>query len=301
MVDLIEIATLVSASITRDQESIKVVRPLSIDDEQFDNESIGWCSDNNIELLRSVKRGNVLVSHTAISMLDFDTSHLNLLVVENPRKAFSSVLTEFFAKRIEFGKIDSTAIIHKSVVYNPSQVSIGAHVVIEEGCVLGDHVSIGHNTVIKSETILGNRVSIGSNCTIGGVGFGYESNDEGEYELIPHVGNVRLDTYVEIGNNVCIDRAVMGSTHLKAHVKVDNLVHIAHGVQVGKNSLIIAHSMIAGSVKIGKNVWVAPSSAIRQKLHIGDNSLIGLGSVVVKDVNKDEVVAGVPAKPINKK
>lgn len=300
MIDLIQIATLVSATLNRDQESIKIVRPLSIDDEQFDNESIGWCSDKNIELLRSIS-GNVIISNKAISLLDFDISHLNLLVVENPRKAFSNVLEEFFAKKIEFGNIDSSAIIHNSVIYDPSQVSIGANVVIEEGCTLGNYVTIGHNTVIKSDTALENRVSIGSNCTIGGVGFGYESNDEGEYELIPHVGNVRLDSHVEVGNNVCIDRAVMGSTHLKAHVKVDNLVHIAHGVQIDKNSLVIAHAMIAGSVKIGKNVWVAPSSAILQKLNIGDDSLIGLGSVVTKNVNKGEIVVGVPAKPINKK
>jgi UDP-3-O-[3-hydroxymyristoyl] glucosamine N-acyltransferase len=81
-------------------------------------------------------------------------------------------------------------------------------------------------------------------------------------------------------------------------IKVDNLVHIAHGVKVGENSLVIAHAMIAGSVNIGKNVWVAPSSSIMQKINVGDDSLIGMGSNVLKDVEKGTVVAGNPAKKI---
>ena len=77
------------------------------------------------------------------------------------------------------------------------------------------------------------------------------------------------------------------------------MVHIAHGVQVGENSLIIANAMVAGSVKIGKNVWVAPSSSIRQKLSIEDDSIVGMGSVVVKKVEAGDIVAGVPAKKVN--
>jgi UDP-3-O-[3-hydroxymyristoyl] glucosamine N-acyltransferase len=93
----------------------------------------------------------------------------------------------------------------------------------------------------------------------------------------------------------------MGSTIIGEHVKIDNLVHIAHGVEIGRNSLIIANAMIAGSVKIGENVWVAPSASVRQKLEIGDDSMIGLGSVVVKNVNTNTIVAGNPAKEFPKK
>ena len=118
---------------------------------------------------------------------------------------------------------------------------------------------------------------------------------------MPHIGNVHLKENVEVGNNVCIDRAVMGSTLLSENVKVDNLVHIAHGVKIGKNSLIIANSMIAGSVEIGENVWVSPSSSIRQKLIIENDALIGMGAVVVKNVEPSSVVAGNPAKPFPKK
>lgn len=92
----------------------------------------------------------------------------------------------------------------------------------------------------------------------------------------------------------------MGSTLLSENVKVDNLVHIAHGVQIGKNSLIIANSMIAGSVEIGENVWVSPSTSIRQKLVVDNDALIGMGAVVVKNVDASSIVAGNPAKPLSK-
>jgi UDP-3-O-[3-hydroxymyristoyl] glucosamine N-acyltransferase len=85
------------------------------------------------------------------------------------------------------------------------------------------------------------------------------------------------------------------------NVKIDNLVHISHGVQIGKNSLIIANAMIAGSCEIGENVWVSPSVSIIQKTKIGDDSLIGLGSVVLKDVEASSIVVGVPAKKIKDK
>ena len=271
---------------------------LSIDDSNYDSSCIGWCSDKNASLLEGVSSGNVLVSKELYEQVSLP--QLNLIVVDTPRRAFAQILKEFFTKKLVFGSVSDSSKIDSTVTYDATKVIIGHNVVIEEDVQIGNNVIIGHNTVVKSGSVLENNVSIGSNCTIGGVGFGYELTDSGEYEVIPHIGNVVLSNNVEIGNNVCIDRAVMGSTFLDVNVKVDNLVHIDHGVQVGENSLVIAHAMIAGSVNIGKNVWVAPSSAVRQKLTIDDNALVGLGSVVVKNLEKGTVVAGVPAKPISK-
>jgi UDP-3-O-[3-hydroxymyristoyl] glucosamine N-acyltransferase len=154
--------------------------------------------------------------------------------------------------------------------------------------------------VLKYGTKIHDNAKIGANCTIGGVGFGYELDEEKKYVLLPHLGNVVLKSFVEIGNNTCIDRAVMGSTILEENVKVDNLVHIAHGVVIGKNSLIIANSMIAGSTKIGENVWVAPSVSILNKKTISDNSYIGMGAVVIKDVKENETIVGNPGKALVK-
>ena len=272
----------------------------SIDDNEFDENSIGWCSDKNLEILLTINSGTVIISEVGKEYcLTKGLTTFNKLIVEKPRKSFAAILNHFLIKKELFGTISSSAVIDPSVILDKSTVIIGANVVIEENVIIGKHVSIGHNTVIKNGTIIQNNVKIGSNNTIGGIGFGYEPNEEGEYELIPHVGNVLIEDFVEIGNNTCIDRAVLGSTKLSRNVKVDNLVHIAHGVQVGENSLVIANAMVAGSVIIGKNVWIAPSSSIRQKLTIADDSVVGMGSVVVKNVGKGDVVAGVPAKKIN--
>ena len=215
-------------------------------------------------------------------------------MTKNPRLTFQEILSSFFVEKV-IPAISPSAVIDPSVPIGRN-VNIGHHVVIEKGCSIGDDVQIGHNTILLRETKVNSHVKIGCNCTIGGVGFGYELNESKSYVLLPHLGNVVLKEHVEIGNNTCIDRAVLGSTILEENVKVDNLVHIAHGVIIGENSLIIANSMIAGSTKIGKNVWVAPSVSILNKKTISDNSYIGMGAVVIKNVAENETIIGNPGK-----
>lgn len=301
MILLSQVIELLNGSDSNSVANQEIAHVRSITDTNFDEKSLGWCSDKNAELLATLSAGVVIVSTAVYNEFHSQLHQISLIPVEKPRSAFLQVLREFFSEKPQYGFIHPSAMIDPSVSFRPNSVNIAANVVIEKSCVLGDRISIGANTVIKSGTIIGDNCQIGSNNTIGGVGFGYELNDENEYELMPHIGNVVLKNHVEIGNNVCIDRAVMGSTLLEENVKVDNLVHIAHGVKIGKNSLIIANAMIAGSVEIGENVWVSPSASIRQKLTIEDNALVGLGSVVVKNVSANSVVAGNPAKPFEKK
>ncbi|MEY3237236.1 MAG: hypothetical protein RI883_1337 [Bacteroidota bacterium] len=301
MISLEQIIRAVNSSIQLSDEIQGINKALAITDVNFNENSIGWCSDKNSHLIENINAGKVIVSKDIYAEKSVKSSDLVLIPVENPRQAFQKILQAFFYDKPIFGEISQNAVIHESVLYNSLKVSIGPNVVIEKGCELGSNVIIGANTVIKSYTIIHDNCAIGSNCTIGGVGFGYELNENNEYELMPHIGNVLILSNVEIGNNVCIDKAVMGSTIIGEHVKIDNLVHIAHGVEIGKNSLIIANAMIAGSVKIGENVWVAPSASVRQKLEIGNDSMIGLGSVVVKNVNSNTIVAGNPAKEFPKK
>ncbi len=259
--------------------------------------AITWCSDKNSELLKALKTtAVVIVSNTLDTTLN---KTLNYLVVENPRRAFQEILTHFFNSKRK-PEISDTASIASCCTIGEN-VFIGNGVVIEENCTIGNEVTILHNTVILKDTVIGNQVTIGSNNTIGGVGFGYEKNSNGDFELIPHIGNVVIYSHVDIGNNTCIDRAVLGSTILHENVKIDNLVHIAHGVVVGRNSVVIANAMVAGSVTIGENTWIAPSAAIINKKTIGDNALIGLGAVVTKNVDDNDVVVGNPAKPLLKK
>ncbi len=272
----------------------------ALGDEGVTENALFWCSDKNKAGLLGLKKGVALISQESYNFLisEKDELAISYIIVSKPRLVFMEILNLFFVKKPKYGKICTSVIIDASVKYDKSEVNIGSNVVIEEDVVLGKKVMIGHNSVIRSGTVVGDNVNIGSNNTIGGDGFGFEKNKDGEYDFIPHLGNVVIKNNVVIGNNNCIDRAVLGSTIIGSNVKIDNLVHIAHGVQIKDNSLIIAHAMVAGSVEIGENVWVSPSSSIMQKVKIGDNALVGMGSVVLKDVEKSNVVAGVPAKVI---
>lgn len=255
-----------------------------------------WVNDKNLAQLNNVKAGTFICSENIPEA--FINPNCNYIIVQNPRSFFKTILEKYFYKKPELNFISATASIHETATIS-KDVYIGNNVVVEENCYIGSNTYIGHNTVILKNTKIGNHVIIGSNNTIGGVGFGYEKDEEGKFKLIPHIGNVIIKDNVDIGNNTCIDRGVLGSTIIEENCKIDNLVHIAHGVKLGKNSMVIANSMVAGSVVTGENVWIAPSANILNGIDIGANSLIGMGAIVTKSVPSDQVWAGSPAKPLD--
>jgi len=269
-------------------------RITNLKEADFGNDAILWVSDSNLESLSRVTAGTVICSSKAKDMER--SAACTYLIVESPRLYFLNIVKNFFVEQEE-PFISPRSVVHESVLIG-ERVSIGHGVVIEKNCKIGNDVSIDSNTVVKRGTIIGNNVVIGSNNTIGGVGFGYEKNESGAYEVLPHIGNVVIEDNVEIGNNTAIDRGVIGSTLIRRNVKIDNLVHIAHGVDLGENSLIIANSMVAGSTVIGKNVWVAPSASILNKLVVGDDAVIGMGATVLKNVLPKQTVVGNPAKDL---
>jgi UDP-3-O-[3-hydroxymyristoyl] glucosamine N-acyltransferase len=260
----------------------------------FTDQDLVWVSDKNLSLIGNISRGCVICSTLAPKETFHDTC--TYLIVSQPRQYFAQVVKAFFFQK------DPPFISDKSIV-DPTvkigmNVTIKAGVIIEKDCRIGDDTSIDSNTLIKKGTTIGSRVKIGANNTIGGEGFGYEKDEQGQFEFIPHIGNVVIEDDVEIGNNTTIDRAVLGSTFIRKNAKIDNLVHIAHGVEIGENSLIIANAMIAGSTIIGKNVWVAPSASVLNKLSVGENSVIGMGAVVVKNVQAGQTIVGNPGKDL---
>jgi UDP-3-O-[3-hydroxymyristoyl] glucosamine N-acyltransferase LpxD len=274
-------------------ENVEVKEPVQFSQDNARSDVIFWCNDSLIPKINELTAGTLICSNTALQA--GINKKINYLVVSKPRLAFLKVL-ELFAKAHEVEKaISSTAVVHSSVRLG-KDVYIGEHVVIEKNCTIGLRVKIGHNTTLLAGTQIGDDVIIGCNNTIGGIGFGYEKDADGNYTVMPHLGNVIIHDKVEIGNNTCIDRAVIGSTIIGENVKIDNLVHIAHGVVIGKNSLIIANAMIGGSTVIGENCWVAPSASVINKGQIADGATVGMGAVVTKPVEKGAIVAGNPAR-----
>lgn len=164
---------------------------------------------------------------------------------------------------------------------------------------LGDGVSVGPNTCVASSRIA-SGVSIGPNCVIGGRGFGFIPAIGGGWCRVPHFGRVEIGRGVEIGGCVCIDRGTLGATVIGEGVKIDNLVHVAHNVNIGAHSLIIANAVLGGSVSLGERCWIAPSASILNQVAIGDGSVVGLGAVVIRDVAPGTTVAGNPAKDLRK-
>ena len=217
-----------------------------------------------------------------------------IVFADNPRLLYMQVLRRFFVDVLP-------AAVHPSAVVSPDavigkNVFIGPLCVIDAGVVVGDDSVIHSGVHIHAEAKLGKGVIIHSGTVIGADGFGYERNPEGGFEKFPHVGSVRIEDDVEIGANTCIDRGTLADTVIRTGARIDNLVHIAHNVIVGRHSAIIAHSMIGGSTVIGDYCWVAPSSCLRDQLVVGQGVTVGLGSVVTKGVAEGVTVFGVPAR-----
>ena len=216
------------------------------------------------------------------------------IIVDNPRLAFAKALEAFFVKKKKIG-IGRGSIIDRSV-------EIGKNVIIGNNCSIGRNVKIGDYTEIRNNVIIAEDVKIGcyclirSSCVIGEEGFGFANEDNGVPVRIPHLGSVVIGDYVEIGNFTAIARGTIKNTTIQSHVKIDNLVHIAHNCYIGENSMIIACAEVSGSATVGSNCWLGVGCSTMQKIHIGNNCVIGIGSVILKDVPPGAVMAGNPAK-----
>jgi len=254
--------------------------------------------ENELEKILAITSSRlILVDRTLLpAVTGFGQKHnIALVGSSSPKKDMIDAINHFFPEKYNVPFIDPSSIIHKSCRLG-KDLLIGPHVVIEEDVIIGDGCVIEANTVIKRGSILGRNVRIKSCSVIGGAGFGYDKNEnETAYQFLPHFGRVIIEDDVDIGSNTCIDRGSLSDTIIRKGVKIDNLVHIAHNVDIGDNSLVIACSMVAGSVVIGENCWIAPGASIRNGLKIGKNCTVGLGSVLTNDIGDNTTVLGVPA------
>ena len=243
-------------------------------------------------------RGALLLAPADVTTADSPSAAI--LRCRRPKLAFTRAVNEFFPKLLEsaWPKHGGAPIAADANI--ASDANLAAGIVIGPEVTIGARVSIGPNTCV-AHCRIGANVTIGANCSIGLPGFGYEKDDEGRWWRFPHIGTVVIEDGVEIGSNTCIDRGALGETRIGAGAKIDNLVHIAHNVVVGKNAVVIANSMIGGSAIIGDGVWVAPSVSVMNQVAIGENATLGMGAVVLKPVDANAVMVGNPARPLEKK
>jgi len=216
------------------------------------------------------------------------------LVTSDPRLAFAQAVSQFFPQRKLVEGIASTAQIAPTAQLAKG-VSVGHFCVVGADAIIGEGTELRHHVVVAASTVIGARCIIKSHVVIGEEGYGFQLDENRRPVRIPHHGTVEIGADVEIGCATVIARGTIGKTKIGSHVKIDDHCFIAHNVIVGDDTLIIAGAEISGGVQIGARSWVAPQAAIINKVKIGDDALIGIGSVVVKNVPANTVVAGNPA------
>jgi len=268
---------------------------------------ITFAVDPYTEFLPQVHAGAVMVEK------EVPCGDNTLVIVDNPRLAFSQLLLLFHPRQSITAGIHATVQYDDTVVFGTNvtvmaYVVIGKNVHIGDNCVIypytfiGDNVTIGDDSaifpgaVIHENCVLGKRCVIRAHAVLGGEGFGFATKN-GKHTRIPQIGNVTIGDDVEIGACTTIDNATLGSTLVKAGTKIDNLVHLGHNVEVGEDCFIIAQTGIAGSTKIGNHVILAGQTGCTGHITIGDNAVFAGKSGIIGNMEGNKVYAGFPARP----
>jgi len=242
-----------------------------------------------------------------------------LLRVDDPYSAFTALLEQAdrFMRQSKRG-VDERSFVAASAkvgegVYIGAFAYVGENAVIADGVAVypnsyvGDFVKIGRNSTLYPNVTVYQRCEIGESCVLhagavlGSDGFGFAPQADGSYRKVPQLGNVVLGNEVEIGANTVIDRATMGSTRVADGVKLDNLIQIAHNVEIGKNTVIAAQTGISGSTKLGQQCMIGGQVGIVGHLRIASGTKLGAGSGVAKNITEEgQSFRGAPIQPYNR-
>lgn len=226
----------------------------------------------------------------------YKESEQSFIFCKDPKEVFFMILTAFFQTEIYTPGIHPTAVVESDKI--GKNVHIGCHTYIGKNVIIGDNVVIKNNVSIEGKVSIGDNTLIHSGVVLGSDGYGYFKDQNNINQKVPHFGGITIGHDVEIGANTCIDRGTLDNTIIDDYVKIDNLCHIGHNVVIHEQAMVIALSMLGGSSKLEKKAYLAPSVSIMNQIVIGENSLVGMGAVVNKNVEKNKVVAGVPARVI---
>ena len=301
-------------------EIAKKINGILVGDENLDINgvnSLSSASHEEISFLSNKKYLSLINTTKAAAVLvpkDFNLNvSISLIKVDSPDRIFSDIALLFYKKPpIEFFGVHPSVVLSnnvnlgKNVSIGPNctingSVSIGNDTVIESNVVIGFGSKIGSNThlypsvSIREYTEIGNNVTIHNGSVIGADGFGYSFESDGTRKKIAQIGVVIIEDDVEIGANVTIDRARFGKTIVGSGTKIDNLVQIAHNVEIGNNSILCGQVGIAGSSKIGSNTILAGQVGVTGHLEVGDNVIANAQSGITRDIPSGEHVMGMPA------
>ena len=308
-----QVAYLIGGKV-KGNEAIKVNKLAKI--QEATEGSIAFLSNPKYEnYIYSTEASVVIVSKEFVPRESIKST---LIEVEDPYTSFSTLLEEYH-KIMSFVKkgIESPSYIGENSItgeniyragfsYIGNNCQIGNNVKLYPHVYIGDNVKIGDNTIlysgvkIYSDTVIGNYCTIQSGAIIGSDGFGFAPQQDGSYKTIPQIGNVVIGNHVDIGANTVIDCATMGSTIIHDGVKLDNLIQIAHNVEIGKNTVIAAQTGVSGSTQIGENCMIAGQVGIIGHLNIANKTKIGAQAGLSKSIIKEGVsLLGSPASEIN--
>jgi UDP-3-O-[3-hydroxymyristoyl] glucosamine N-acyltransferase len=306
---LLELASLAGVAVPKGSEELEITGVASLQ-EARPGDITFFGNPRYLSQLRSSK------ASAAIVPADFSEElGLVLLRVENPPAVFAVAVAAFAPQEVppvagihHSASVAASACIGEGVSVGPLAVieegaEIGDGSVIGSGCLIGRDVRLGRQchlhpgSIIRERCILGDRVILQPGAVIGSCGFGYELKD-GRHIKIPQTGIVEIGDDVEIGANATIDRARFGRTVIGEGSKIDNLVQIAHNVQIGAHSILCSQVGIAGSTRVGSYVTLAGQVGLAGHIEIGDKAVIGAQSGLSKNVPPESFVLGAPAKPI---
>ncbi len=275
------------------------------------------CDEKYMPLLASANASVVLVNTALLDGLDLQQYRPAIVAVENARAAIAQLLqavaqvlnprrqgVEQSVFVAEGTNIPASAYIG-AMAYIGKNVHLGENVQIYPQAYIGDNVRIGDNTIIYAGAKVYYNCSIGKDCiihagaVIGADGFGFEPDGQGVYHKVPQIGTVVVEDDVEIGANTCIDRAMMGETHICRNTKIDNLVQVAHNVHIGQSTVLCGQVGIAGSTTIGSRCTLTGQVGVAGHIEVADGCVFGAQSGITGSIRKAGVYAGTPAIDAN--
>jgi len=306
----LQIATLIKGKLEGNPEA-KVSKVAKI--EEADKDSLSFVANPKYEEYLYTTKASVIIVNDSLELAQ--PVHTTLIRVKDAYSGFALLLekyNEIISRSNKHGieqpsYISKTASIGKDVyigafTYIGDNVIIGDKVCIYPGCYIGDNVVVNEDSKlfagvkIYNDCSLGSRVIIHSGAVIGGDGFGFAPQKDGTYKKVPQIGNVIIEDDVEIGANTTIDRATMGSTIIRKGVKLDNLIQIAHNVEIGENTAIAAQTGVSGSTKVGRNCIIGGQVGIVGHIQIADGTRINAQSGLSKSVTAtNTALTGSPA------